>query len=291
MERRLGRGLGSLLSSEPVEGEAPTSIGLDQIRPNPYQPRLHFDEGVLDELVRSIRRHGILQPVVVRKSPSGFELISGERRLRASRQAGRDTIPAIIREDVDDATMLELALVENVQRQDLDAIEKARGFRRMMDKLGLTQEEVAAKVGLRRATISNHVRLLELPEPAQEAIGRGLITMGHAKALLSLPTEAEQLRLMKRIAQDGISVREAERMVRPDTPGESEKGAAQPQGSRASKARPAWANELEERLRESLGTRVTLQLGEGEKGRIAIDFHDHGELNRLLDVLAPKQSV
>ncbi len=188
MEKRLGRGLGSLLgTSSPAEAPKATSeLAVDQIRPNPFQPRRHFEPSALEELAQSIRQHGLLQPIVVRAAASGFELISGERRLRASKLAGRTTIPAIVRPNVTDKDLLELALVENVQRQDLDAIERALGFRRMQDELAMTQEAVADRVGLKRSTVANHLRLLDLPQTVQEGIAKGLISMGHARALLAV---------------------------------------------------------------------------------------------------------
>ena len=231
MQRRLGRGLDSLLSgsepeSESEPGTQPRSepeVELDRIVPNPYQPREAFDETGLDELRQSIENHGILQPVVVRRRGDDYELVSGERRLRAARLAGLASIPVRVREDLDDDGMLELALVENVQRADLDPIEKARGYRAMQDRLGLTQEEVATKVGLQRSSVANHLRLLELPEAILESVRTGELSAGHARALLGLPDDAARTRLAKRVARDGLSVRAVEEAVRgcDGTPGSS----------------------------------------------------------------------
>src|SRR5262249_13839390 len=156
------------------------------IRPNPFQPRRHFDEASLSDLAQSLKTHGVLQPIVVRTSPAGFELIAGERRWRAARIAGLARLPALIRTEVSDREMLELALVENLQREDLDAIERAQGFRAMIQSLSLTQEQVAERVGIQRASVANHLRLLDLPAPVQDAVSKGLLSMGHAKAILAL---------------------------------------------------------------------------------------------------------
>lgn len=286
-ERRLGRGLGSLLGPEPEpEAEGPRSeIPIDRIRPNPHQPRVHFDPAALEELRDSIRRHGILQPLVVRPAADGYHLVAGERRWRAAKLAGLSTVPAVVRTDIGDDQLLELALVENVQREDLDAIEKARGYRRMIEALGLTQEQVAEKVGLRRATVANHLRLLDLPPEAQEAVSRGLISMGHARALIGRP-RAEVLDLVERIATRGLSVREVEAQVRAGRPASEGKGLAPEPASR-----PPWLVELEGRLRARLGAKVRLIDRGAYRGQIQIDFQDRTELERLMDLLAPKRTV
>ena len=289
MERRLGRGLGSLLS-EPSKKEPRRELGLDEIKPNPFQPRKTFDARALEELQTSIQRHGVLQPVVVRVAADGYELISGERRWRASRLAGRTSVPAVVREDVADEQMLELALVENVQRRDLDAIEKARGYRQMIEGLGLTQDQVAGMVGLQRSTVSNHLRLLELPETAQKALVNGVLSMGHARALLGLKDSRAQEALLEETVRQGLSVRAVEDRVRMlagrtvATPTKESDG-----GSRAS-ASPAWVQEAERRLRESLGTRVRIQ-GTANRGCLMVEYFDQDGLDRLLSQLAPKKTL
>ncbi len=288
MEKRLGKGLGSLLgagsdsSQEKKSASAPSQeIPLDEIRPNPRQPRQHMDPEALEELRVSIQQHGVLQPVVVRRVGSHYELILGERRCRASRMAGRKTIPAVVREDVDDDRMLELALVENVQRSDLDALERAQAFQALMRDLGLTQEQVADRVGLKRATIANHLRLLDLPPKAQEALSKGLITMGHARALAGLESRKEVLDLVALIVKKDLSVRAVEDLVR-----------RKAQAQKPSEERPArapWEVDLEGRLRERLGTRVSLQNAKGYRGTITLHYHSREELDRLCDVLAPRE--
>jgi len=290
MERRLGRGLGSLLSSDTreksTETETTPELPLARIRPNPFQPRVTFDPEALRELQQSIEAHGILQPVVVRPSGDGFELISGERRFRASQAAGLTTIPAIVR-DVPDEEMLELALVENVQRQDLDPLEKARGYRRLVEKLQLTQEQVAEKVGLRRSTVANHLRLLELPGAVQEAVAQGLLSMGHARALLGLAEAAQQELLCAEIVRQGLSVRAVEERVR-----RAQEGPASKEGEKkVTAAPPPWVREMEGRMRGHLGTKVQLKNASGTKGQIVISYHNREELERVYALLAPRQEL
>jgi len=284
MERRLGRGLGSLLGQSAVVEEQKGSIELpiEALRPNPQQPRKSFSPEAMRELVESVRRHGILQPVIVRRSSQGYELISGERRWRAAREVGLSRIPATVRDGVQDEEMLELALVENVQREDLDAIERARGYRAMMDTLHITQEQVAEKVGLQRATVANHLRLLDLPEQVQAAVSKGLISMGHARALLALEGHKQRLEAMERIAREGLSVRQAEALARPQPDPRSKA----PQATLV--PHQAWIGELERRLRDSLGTRVTLRNRRGYKGQIVVDYFNRADLERLTERLAPR---
>lgn len=291
-QRRLGRGLGSLLGgSAPSVGaasESVTEIALDRIVPNARQPRKHFDPVHMEELVASIQRHGVLQAIVVRPLGDRYELVSGERRTRAARVAGRTTIPAVIRTDIADDQMLELALVENVQRQDLDAIERAQAFREMMSALSLTQEQVADMVGLKRSSVANLLRLLDLPEAVQSAVQRGLISMGHARALAGLPQGEDQLGLLNRIVREEMSVRDAEKAVaeriRP-------KGGNVLAGGEVTPATPPWVKELEGRLREALGTKVSLHNQPGFKGSIEIEYYNRGDLERLLERLAPKPTI
>src|SRR5205814_6451710 len=209
-----GRGIGSLLGQS-IADEAPKgSLPLDQLRPNPHQPRKTFDAAALEELAESVRGHGVLQPIVVRPAGVAYEIVSGERRWRAAKAAGHAAVPVSVRADITDDQMLELALVENVQRQDLDAMERAQAFRQMMEALNITQEQVAEKVGLKRSTVANQLRLLDLPSQAQEAIRRGLLSMGHARALLGLSDPQKVLSFVERIARDDLSVRQVEKLVR-----------------------------------------------------------------------------
>ena len=288
MERRLGRGLGSLLgtSTSVEDHKAALELDLDQIRPNPRQPRKVFNPVALEELAASIRNHGILQPIVVRSAEPGYEIISGERRWRAAHTAGLKKILALIRPDVSDDQMLELALVENLQRQDLDAMERARGYQQMMETLHLTQEDVARKVGLNRATVANHVRLLDLPSEIQQAVSHELLSMGHARALLSLEDPGRALKFLGRITREGLSVRQVERMVREST------ASADPISKpKEPPADAPWIKALEERLRERLGTKVALRNRPGYRGQISIDYFDRADLDRVIEILAPQEEL
>lgn len=244
-----------------------------------------FDAEGLDELRESIARHGLLQPVVVRPTTNGFELISGERRWRAAQQVGLASIPAVVRNNVSDSDMLELALVENLQRRDLDPIERAQGFRALMERLSLTQQAVADRVGLKRATVANHLRLLDLPEPIQVAIAKGLIQMGHARALLGLPSPQGMVSLLEEIVRQDLSVREVERKVR------DRLARTNPSPALTTPAQPPWARELQRRMQEHLGTKVQLLDLGGEHGRIVIDYFTRGDLDRLVGILAPRPTL
>ncbi len=340
MERRLGRGLGSLLgqtqegqaepaagakgpetaapaaSAEPVGAAeavpAPTKgkakskavpkaaatvkaaaefLDVSMIRRNPDQPRKTFDSTALEELRQSIERHGVLQPICVRRIKSGYEIVSGERRWRAARSAGLPTIPATIRENLDDAATLELAIVENVQRADLDALEKARGYQALMERVGLTQEAVAERVGLKRSSVTNHLRLLELPKDAQEALAAGLITMGHARALLSLKGDKEILGALGQVVRKELSVRETEQLTKAqEAKPAAEPSAAAPESKVSPSAAP-WVNEIEGQIRENLGVKVTLRNGKKYKGSITLDYANREELDRIVALIAPKSTL
>ncbi len=293
----LGRGLDSLIaqgSADDMSEVSQREISIAQIRPNPMQPRKVFESVHLEDLRNSIENHGILQPICVRKVEGGFEIISGERRWRAARLAGLRTMPVVVREDVSNNDMMELALVENLQRQDLDPIEKAQGFAEMIDNLDLTQEQVAAKVGLKRSTVTNHLRLLELDQDVQEALVSGLISMGHARALLSVTGDSkDKQKALATIVRDDLSVRQAERLVKgaPVAPAPAKD---KPKGTAASSAseRPeAWVQDLERRMREHLGVRVDLSVRKGYKGQISLHFGGRDELEALVEGLAPKKTI
>jgi ParB family chromosome partitioning protein len=285
MERRLGRGLGSLLSSDPTPREPRSEVPLAEITPNPFQPRKHFTPEALAELQASIQVHGVLQPVVLRRvGPSAYQLIAGERRWRASQAAGLTSVPAVVRDGVSDQAMLELALVENLQRADLDPIEKAKGFRQLQEQ-GLTQEEVARKVGMQRPTVANFVRLLELSEPVQKAVTEGLISMGHARALLGAPDKARQEELCALCVRRGLSVRELEERVR------ELQGRADPKAKVVTPSAAPWVRDMETKIRSHLGTKVQVKNGEGYQGSIVIEYHGREDLDRLYALLAPRRTL
>ncbi|MDP6386931.1 MAG: ParB/RepB/Spo0J family partition protein [Planctomycetota bacterium] len=299
MERRLGRGLGALLGAE---AEAPTgvdqgsesrelkSVAIEHVDPNPDQPRKVFASEAMESLRKSIAQHGLLQPVCVRAQGDRYRIIAGERRWRAARLAGLSEIPVRVVEGVDETRALELALVENLQREDLDPMEKAKGYRDLIDRAGLTQDQVGAKVGMNRATVANHLRLLDLPKEAQDALVAGLVTMGHARALLGAADSKAIPTLLGKIVREDLSVRQAEALVKDGAQKAVVGSAGRSMGGSPPKQEP-WAREFEGRLRASLGTRVSLTNRPGYKGQILVHYHDRDELERLMATLAPQDEV
>lgn len=276
MRRALGRGLSQLIAEE--FESAPREAPIDAIHPNPRQPRTVFDQVALEELAASIREHGVLQPLVVRpKTEDTYELIAGERRLRASKLAGIKTVPIIIRAATNQVS-LELALIENVQREDIGPMEKARAYRRLMDEFALTQEEVSQKVGKARASVANTVRLLKLPEPIQQGLDDGLIQEGHAKALLQLDTPSQQLALYDQILKQGLNVRDIERAAKPPT------GNREPRPPKPPQAEDPNHKALEDALSTFLGSPVRLQKGE-VGGKMVVEFYSDEDLERILETL------
>ncbi len=276
----LGRGLGALIPPGAAESNTPSGTGYREvpvaaIRPNPYQPRDVFDEEAIAKLADSIREVGLLQPVLVRPAGDGFELIAGERRWRAARRVGLQVIPALVRE-TDDNTALEEALVENLQREDLNPLEEAAAYQQLIEDFSLTHEQVAARVGRSRASISNTLRLLQLPPSIQRAVREKQLTMGHARALLGTPDRAFQEALAKRVVKDDLSVRQVEEAIRARNDGEAKKPTGVP-----GKMRPAGLAELEEMLGDHLDTRVKLKLGAGGRGTLSVEFAGLDDLERI----------
>lgn len=287
MERRLGKGLGSLLGSTPEEHAGGTTIPTEILKPNPYQPRRSFDPTAIQELANSLRQHGMMQPIVVRPHGDRYEIISGERRWRASQLIGMARVPAVIRPDVPDKDMLELALVENLQRRDLNPIERAAGFRAMRDQLGLTQETVAERVGMQRSTVANHLRLLELPARVQDALVADLIQMGHARALLGLPDAHEQLALLETTVRKSLSVRQVEDHVRQTQTNVKSTAVA----ASRKEAVPSWAAALSRRLTDALGSKARVTKLAGERAQITIECFSHEELTRVVEAIAPARKL
>ncbi|MBW1687691.1 MAG: ParB/RepB/Spo0J family partition protein [Deltaproteobacteria bacterium] len=282
----LGRGIGALLPGAPpaagldvsatVSHDAPGEIPVDAIDPNPEQPRRAFDAIELERLADSIRQHGVLQPIVLRRVGSRYELVVGERRWRATRAAGLAKIPAIIA-DVDERERLELALVENVQRRDLNPIELAHAFRSLSEG-GTTQEEIGRRVGLDRSTVANHLRLLELPRELQADVESACIGIGHAKALLQLSNPERRRHLRDRIVNEGLSVRAAEQLAR---------ATGRPRQSQTPRGRAAVDPNLQrvvDLLRQRLQTRIRIQ-GGADRGRIEIEYFGEEDLQRLTAIL------
>lgn len=292
-KRRLGRGLDALLGSTlppsnpdlelPAEAApvaASQAVPIDRIAINPYQPRKDFDPESLAALSESLKTHGLLQPVVVRSTPEGFQLIAGERRLRAAKEAGWDSIPVHV-VDLNDQAVFEAALVENVQRSDLNPIEKALGFQEYLHKYGVTQDDLARKIGLDRSTISNLIRLLDLPAEVQAAVRLGRISFGHARALLAFGTPEQQAKVCEQILATGLSVRQVEALAKET----KEKPAAVLGESPAALTKTAHVKQLEEELRQRLGVRVEVRQRGSEKGQILLHFEQHAEFERLVELL------
>ncbi|HUE40144.1 MAG TPA: ParB/RepB/Spo0J family partition protein [Candidatus Binatia bacterium] len=269
----LGRGFGALIAQAPPPRAAERTIPTQQIAANPWQPRIHFDDAKLAEMAESIREHGIVEPLVVRARENGFELIAGERRLRAARLAGLENVPAVVRE-MDDREALEVTLIENLQREDLSALEEAAAYVRLMEEFGATQEEVARRVGRSRPAVANTIRLLQLPEAVREEMRGGRLSAGHARALLALDSPVEQTALARDAIRLALSVRQLEARIRLRM---------QPTGRKRA-SRDLHVADLEKQLMRSLGTRVRLHT-RGQKGRIVIEFYSPNELERLLERL------
>jgi ParB family transcriptional regulator, chromosome partitioning protein len=290
----LGKGLDALLSRSqprdvdinrdslgPDDGRSETTarIRIDLVKPNPFQPRLDFDPIALDELKQSIMQKGVIQPITVRRThDSYYEMISGERRLRAASEAGMIEIPAFIIQVSSQEEMLELALIENLQREHLNPIEIAISYQRLIKEINYTQEDVARKIGKDRTTVTNFIRLLKLPSQIQDSLRKGDLNMGHARALLSLQDEAKQIALWKKIVKQGLSVRRVEQLVKEETEKKSK-----PAISRKTTA-DSHTGTIESKLREIFGTKVTVRTRSDGSGEIIFEYYSFDDLDRLLDM-------
>lgn len=313
----LGKGIGALIPKELIRQDAsaqqPISdtpdavtgvalIDIEHISTNPVQPRHHFDEGALQELAQSIAVHGVITPITVRRHFDQYELISGERRLRASKIAGLTAIPAYVIAVGSDAQMLEIALVENLQREDLNPLEVGIGYQRLIDECGMKQEEVAVKVGKDRSTVANFLRLLKLPADAQSALRVRRISMGHARALLALSSESSQLVVLREVIKKELSVRKTEALVKDLELGRKyierngdihtvATGATGPRGTTPSTTkRSSTLSDIEDSLRHIFATQVRVKLKNDDAGTIEVEFYSMEELERLLEVMLTMQS-
>lgn len=273
----LGRGLAALIPQHAQPGSGPLEIPLDRITGNPQQPRIRMDDAALMTLAASIREHGVIQPVLVTETIDGYQLVAGERRVRAARMAGLERIPAVVRQ-LADRDQLELALVENLQREDLDPIEAARAYRQLIDDYAFSQEDLAARVGRARSTVANTLRLLELHPAVQTAVGDGRLTEGHARAIGGLEAD-HQPRIVDTVVDDDLSVRQTEELVRRLKTPRSDPSATQP-----ARTPDPELERVEEDLRRALGTKVRMARSR-KGGRIVIEYYSDDELSRLYDRL------
>lgn len=276
-KKALGRGLGSLIQEAQTEAaasnnDAANMVSLSEIHPNPNQPRTHFNETELEELSESIRAHGVLQPLLVRKDGDGYEIIAGERRYQASKIAGLEEVPVVIR-DVDDQEMLQLALIENLQRSDLNPIEEAKGYRQLIKASGMTQEALSKAVSKSRSTITNSLRLLDLPQRVQDLLFEGKLTAGHARAILAVPFEEQRIKLAEKVVAEGLSVRATENLAPLFSVGETPK-APRP-------VTPQSFKKAARVLRQVFNTNVKVKATRG-KNKIEIEFKDEEELAQIL---------
>lgn len=283
-KRGLGRGLDALITPVAVvESEVTNEVPIQEIVPNQFQPRRLFDDEALHELAQSIRQYGVLQPVVIRKIMTGYELVAGERRWRASKLAGLSVIPAVVKEYTD-GEMMEIALVENIQREDLNPIEESMAYRRLMEEFGLTQEEVARKIGCSRSMVANIVRLLQLPPEIQDYVSRGTLSVGQARPLLALDNVEIQLEIANQIIAEDLTARDVEELVR--------RAIKSPRTRKPQKTdkREIFVAEAEERLKMILGTQVKIKPGK-MKSRIEIEFYSSDDLDRIIEVMSLQQEV
>jgi ParB family chromosome partitioning protein len=285
MDKRpaLGKGLSALIPDEPDLRTSPTEVDIDRLSPNRFQPRAAVDDAKLEELTRSIVSHGVIQPIVVHKVGDRFQIIAGERRWRAAKRAGLIRVPVVVK-DVPpgrDQPLLEMALIENIQRENLNPIDEALAYRRLADDFQLKQEDIASAVGKDRASVANYLRLLKLPEEVRHEVASGRLSMGHARALLTLATEGDVLRVARDVIARTLSVRETESLVKRIVEGREPKVPAEPA------AADIHTRAAEDRLRLLLGTRVRI-VRRGPRGRIEIDFGSEDELIRIYEQITDK---
>ncbi len=280
--KRLGKGLRALIPDIPEEEtearkNSIRDIEVIKIKPNPFQPRENFDEGALDDLKNSIAEKGIIQPITVRKTDDGYELIAGERRLRAVTALNFESVPAYVLNVESDEDMLELSLIENIQREDLNPLDIARAYNKLLIDCNLTQESVAKRVGKDRSTVANFLRLLKLPQRIQDSLKVGELDMGHARALITIEDEDNQKRIWERIIKENLSVRAVERLVKQSI---KKKGNQKPKQQEKS----VYLLEMEEKLRNKYGTQVRINSGK-KGGSIEIEFYSEEELERLIELM------
>jgi ParB family chromosome partitioning protein len=279
MGKRLGKGLSALIPANLLEeGEQVSEIAVAEIRPNPYQPRKEFTPEALKELTESIKEHGIIQPLIVRKSIKGYELVAGERRLRAAKEAGLKTVPVVVKA-YSDQQLMEIALIENLQRENLNPIEEAEAYQKLMEHCSYTQDELAQKVGKSRPHVANMLRLLNLPQAIRKLVSTSELSMGHARAILPVEDHELQWKLANDVIKQQLSVRQLEELVKQLSVSRETKGKAK----KSVKREPA-IQQMEERLRTRLGTLVKIKRG-ARKGKIEIEFYSDDDLERIMELI------
>ncbi|AGT33867.1 plasmid partitioning protein ParB [Geobacillus genomosp. 3] len=280
MAKGLGKGINALFHNLELDGkeEIVQEVSIHTLHPNPYQPRKTFQPEAIEELKQSILQHGILQPLIVRRSPKGFEIVVGERRYRAAKEADLPSVPVVVRE-LTDEQMMEFALLENLQREDLNPIEEAMAYKMLIDRLHLTQEEIASRVGKSRPHIANHLRLLSLPPEVQKLLVDGTLSMGHGRALLGLKQKSKMKFVVERTVRDGLNVRQLEKLIQ-----QMNGNVSRETSKRKPPEKSVFLRESESLLREKFGTNVTIKQTK-KKGKIEIEFFSPEDLERILELL------
>ncbi|GEL07570.1 ParB/RepB/Spo0J family partition protein [Salisediminibacterium halotolerans] len=281
MARGLGKGIGAFFPESEQEEDNVQEVRIADLRPNPYQPRKDFNDGAIDELKSSIEQHGILQPLIVRQSSiKGYEIVVGERRYRAAKEAGLKTVPAVVK-DLTEDEMMEMALVENLQRENLTALEEAKAYQKLMEHLQMTQDELAKRLGKSRPHIANHLRLLQAPHLVQEYLAEGKISSGHARALLGLKNENQLTAVLQKIIKEHMNVRQLEAWIQQANENVSRETRKKP-------ALPPYLRERESDLKSYFGTNVAIKKGQ-KKGKIEIDFFSEEDLDRILQLMQKEE--
>lgn len=277
MSKGLGKGLGALITENVVaDGEQVTDVRISDIRPNPYQPRKEFDAGAISELAESIKEHGIIQPLIVRKSIKGYELVAGERRLRAAKESGLTKVPVVVK-TYTDQQLMEIALIENLQRENLNPIEEAEAYEKLIEHYSYTQEALAQKIGKSRPHVANMMRLLQLPDKIRNLVSTTALSMGHARALIPVENEQVQWKLANDAVKNGLSVRQLEEAVK-------QLNVSRETKKKKPAKRESALVQMEERLRSRFGTSVQIKTG-NKRGKIEIEFYSNEDLQRILDLL------
>ncbi|WP_290586085.1 ParB/RepB/Spo0J family partition protein [Alicyclobacillus sp.] len=288
-KRGLGKGLEALIPLNVTESDTVSTVDIRDLRPNPYQPRRDFNEEKLEELAQSIREHGIIQPLIVRRSAvRGYDIVAGERRFRAAQMVGLTSVPVVVR-DLSDVELMEIAVIENLQREDLNPIEIAEAYQNLMDRSGMTQEELARRVGQSRSHVANMLRLLHLPDDVRRMVSNGKLTMGHARALLAVEDAGRLTELVQRVTEEGLSVRELEALIYPQKKNVSRETKQTNRGKReqADRTEDVFVRHYEDQFRAFLGTPVHIRHGK-KRGKIEIEYFSQDDLERIFSLISTR---